>query len=188
MTDMPGLLVLLLCTYLCLRAIVASSDRATVMWLVSAAMSSLVGGTVRQTSWLGALIVVPSTAWYLRRRRGGIGCGIDLGGRQRGWRVRVHAVVCEAAEHLSGLEPATRAFVLCEARGHSALSAGCGSKCRLTCCWCCCQLSRAGCRQCARGGGGPSWAVVATVCLVTAVMGVGRDAPFDRRAADARGR
>jgi hypothetical protein len=68
MTDIPGLFVLLLCIYMCQRAVAATTNQATLLWLVSAAMLNFVGGTVRQTSWLGALIMVPATGWFLRKR------------------------------------------------------------------------------------------------------------------------
>jgi hypothetical protein len=70
MTDVPGLLVTFGCIYMCQRAVTASSDRATLIWLCSATAVNLAGGTVRQIAWLGALIMVPSTAWLLRERRG----------------------------------------------------------------------------------------------------------------------
>ena len=72
MTDVPGLFAILLCVYMCQRAIAAASERATVLWLVSAAMLNVAGGTVRQAAWLGALAMVPSTGWYLRKRRGAL--------------------------------------------------------------------------------------------------------------------
>jgi hypothetical protein len=72
MTDVPALFVVLLCFYMCQRAIAAASERATVLWLVSAAMLNVAGGTVRQAAWLGALAMVPSTGWYLRKRRGAL--------------------------------------------------------------------------------------------------------------------
>jgi hypothetical protein len=78
MTDVPGLFVIVLCLYLCQRAVAARSDRAAVLWLCCAAASNVVGGTVRQISWLGALVMVPSTAWLLRRRRGVVATGISL--------------------------------------------------------------------------------------------------------------
>jgi hypothetical protein len=70
MTDIPGLFVILLCLYLCMRALSANSDRAALLWMTLAAASNVAGGTVRQIAWLGALVMVPSTAWLLRRRRG----------------------------------------------------------------------------------------------------------------------
>ena len=70
MTDVPSLFVILLCLYFCQRAIVAHTDAATIVWLCLAAASNIAGGSVRQIAWLGALIMVPSTAWFLRKRRG----------------------------------------------------------------------------------------------------------------------
>lgn len=78
MTDMPGLFVILLCIYMCQRAVAASSDRAAILWLCFATFVNIAGGTVRQIAWLGALIMVPSTAWLLRRRRGIKTAGILL--------------------------------------------------------------------------------------------------------------
>jgi hypothetical protein len=80
MTDVAGLFVIVLCLYLCQRAVAAHSDRAAVLWLCCAAASNVVGGTVRQISWLGALVMVPSTAWLLRSRRGVVAAGISLWG------------------------------------------------------------------------------------------------------------
>lgn len=70
MTDVPGLLVILLCIYMCQRAYAAESDKAALLWLCSAALVNVLGGTVRQIGWLGALVIVPSTAWLVRKRRG----------------------------------------------------------------------------------------------------------------------
>src|SRR6266702_4337042 len=78
MTDVAGLFVIVLCLYLCQRAVAAHSDRAAVLWLCCAAASNIAGGTVRQIAWLGALVMVPSTAWLLRRRRGVVAAGISL--------------------------------------------------------------------------------------------------------------
>ena len=70
MTDISGLFVILLCLYLCQRAIAAENSRATIAWLCLAAASNVAGGTVRQVAWLGALVMVPSAGWLLRKRRG----------------------------------------------------------------------------------------------------------------------
>jgi hypothetical protein len=78
MTDVAGLFVIVLCLYLCQRAVAAHSDRAAILWLCCAAVSNVAGGTVRQISWLGALVMVPSSAWLLRRRRGVVATGISL--------------------------------------------------------------------------------------------------------------
>jgi hypothetical protein len=69
MTDVPGLFVILLCLYLCLRAIDAHNDRSALLWLALAAGTNVAGGTVRQIAWLGALVMVPSAAWLMRRRQ-----------------------------------------------------------------------------------------------------------------------
>lgn len=78
MTDIPGLFCILLCLYLCQRAVLATSDRAATIWLCAAALSNVIGGTVRQTAWLGVLVLVPCAAWLLRRRRGLLQTGILL--------------------------------------------------------------------------------------------------------------
>ncbi len=78
MTDIPGLLVILFCIYMCQRAVAASTDRAALLWLCAATLVNIAGGTVRQIAWLGALVMVPSTAWLLRRRRGMKLVGIAL--------------------------------------------------------------------------------------------------------------
>lgn len=78
MTDISGLFCILLCLHLCQRALLATSDRSATMWLCAAAFSNIIGGTVRQTAWLGVLILVPCTAWLLRRRRGMLQTGILL--------------------------------------------------------------------------------------------------------------
>ena len=70
MTDVPGLLAILICIYMCQRAVAATSDRSALLWLGSAMAVNVAGGTVRQIAWLGALVMVPSTAWLLRERRG----------------------------------------------------------------------------------------------------------------------
>ncbi len=69
MSDIPGLFVILICIYCCLRASQAISDRVALGWLACAALSNVAGGTVRQIAWLGALVMVPSAVWYMRRRR-----------------------------------------------------------------------------------------------------------------------
>jgi hypothetical protein len=70
LTDVPGLFVILLCIYFCQRVVAAASSRTTLMWLCLAAGSNVAGGTARQVAWLGALVIVPSAGWMLRRRRG----------------------------------------------------------------------------------------------------------------------
>ncbi|HEX6496738.1 MAG TPA: hypothetical protein VF018_14710, partial [Acidobacteriaceae bacterium] len=70
MTDVGAMFVILLCMYMCQRALEASSDRAAITWLCAATLIDVAGGTERQIMWLGALVVVPSAAWLLRNRRG----------------------------------------------------------------------------------------------------------------------
>lgn len=70
MSDIPGLFVILLCLYCCQRAVAARSSAAAIAWLSLAAASNLAGGTARQIAWLGALVMVPATAWLLRKRQG----------------------------------------------------------------------------------------------------------------------
>lgn len=70
MTDVPGLLVILVCLYCCQRAVASSGSRAAILWLLLASATNVAGGTVRQIAWLGALVMVPSAGWMLRRRRG----------------------------------------------------------------------------------------------------------------------
>ncbi len=67
MTDISGLFAILSCLYLCLRALDAETDNAALIWLCAAALASLIGGTARQIAWLGALVLVPPTAWLMSR-------------------------------------------------------------------------------------------------------------------------
>ena len=69
MTDVPAMLPILLCFYLCQLAVVASSDTRAVLWIAAAALSNIALGTVRQIAWLGVLVMIPSCVWLLRRRR-----------------------------------------------------------------------------------------------------------------------
>ncbi len=70
LSDVPGLLAVLVCLYCCLRAVQAQSASATISWLVAATLANDALGTARQICWLGALVLVPSAAWCVRRRRG----------------------------------------------------------------------------------------------------------------------
>ncbi len=78
MSDIPAFFCILLCFYACLRAMEGQTARSVLGWLAFAAVSNVLLGTVRQVAWLGALVVVPSVAWYLRRRRGVVPLGIGL--------------------------------------------------------------------------------------------------------------
>jgi hypothetical protein len=70
MTDMPGYFCFVLCLSCCLRAVQADTGRAMIGWLIFASLTNVVAGTARQIGWLGVLVLVPSTAWLLRRRKG----------------------------------------------------------------------------------------------------------------------
>jgi hypothetical protein len=70
MTDVAGLFCILLCLHLCQRALAAHCDRTAILWLACAALTNIAGGTVRQIAWLGTLVMVPSTAWLLRKLDG----------------------------------------------------------------------------------------------------------------------
>ena len=70
MTDIAGLFCITACLYACIRALDTENDNATFAWLALATVFGLAGGTVRQIAWVAALVMVPSTAWLLRQRRG----------------------------------------------------------------------------------------------------------------------
>jgi len=68
MTDIFGLFAVVICLYGCLRALRASTDRATIAWLCFAVATNAVLGTARQIAWLGNLVMVPSALYVLSRR------------------------------------------------------------------------------------------------------------------------
>ena len=70
MTDVPGLFAILLCLYLCQRALAAKTNMAAIGWLAAAALTNTIGGTARQVAWLGVLVMVPCAGWLMRKRRG----------------------------------------------------------------------------------------------------------------------
>ena len=83
MSDVSGVLCILVCVYMCLRAVQARSERAAIIWVCAAALVNAVGGTVRQIAWLGLLVMVPCTLWLLRKSRrvvlaGGLSCVAGL--------------------------------------------------------------------------------------------------------------
>lgn len=69
MSDISGVLCIVVCIYMCLRAVEARSDTSAIAWIALAALVNGVGGTARQIAWLGVLVMVPSTLWLLRKRR-----------------------------------------------------------------------------------------------------------------------
>jgi hypothetical protein len=68
MTDIPALFCIVLCLYMCLRALQAESLTSTIAWVSFAGLLNAVGGTARQTAWLGIVFMVPSALWLLRRK------------------------------------------------------------------------------------------------------------------------
>jgi hypothetical protein len=80
MTDVPGMFIIFVCLYMCQRAVKTANDRAALVWLASAAVFNVAAGTVRQIAWLGALVMVPSTIWLLRKRPGMKILGVVLWG------------------------------------------------------------------------------------------------------------
>lgn len=88
MSDISGLFCIVLCLYCCLRALQAETNGAVLGWLIFAALSNAVGGTVRQIAWLGVLVMFPSTVWLLRRRPRVIVVGVLL------WMVSIAFIFC----------------------------------------------------------------------------------------------
>ncbi len=61
LTDISGVLCIVACLYMCLRAVQAQSERSAMIWISLTALVNAVGGTARQIVWLGVLVMVPST-------------------------------------------------------------------------------------------------------------------------------
>lgn len=78
MTDISGLFAIVASTYCCFRALDSAGPRRIVLWLTVAVIASLLGGTARQLPWLSALVMMPCTAWTLRRHRGVLPAAIVL--------------------------------------------------------------------------------------------------------------
>jgi Dolichyl-phosphate-mannose-protein mannosyltransferase len=76
MSDVPGFFAAVVCLYCCIRALQTPSPRGSLQWLFMAAGSNIVLGTARQIAWLGVLVMVPCTAWMLRRRKGLLSAGV----------------------------------------------------------------------------------------------------------------
>ena len=87
MSDVSGVLCILVCVYMCLRAVQSRSERAAMVWVSLAALVNALGGTVRQIAWLGLLVMVPCTLWLLRKS----------------WRVLVAGVRCRAGFYSCGV-------------------------------------------------------------------------------------
>jgi hypothetical protein len=69
MTDVPAFFFLLACAYCGVRALDAVEWRTSVWWLTLAAISGLLGGTVRQVVWGAPLSMIPAVAWSRRADR-----------------------------------------------------------------------------------------------------------------------
>lgn len=69
MNDVAGVLCIVVCLYMCLRALQAKSERSAAAWIGLAALLNALGGTARQIAWLGLLVMVPSTLWLMRQKR-----------------------------------------------------------------------------------------------------------------------
>ncbi len=116
MTDASGFLAYLLCVYGCVRAVQAGSDKTAIGWLIFAAASNSVGGTARQIAWLGALVLVPSTAWVIRRRRGALAAGailwiastVFIFGVMQWFKRQPYSI---SEDLISGFHPASRKYV-----------------------------------------------------------------------------
>ncbi len=78
MTDIGSVFAIVLCLYMVKRAVDAGTAGETIAWLAVASASNVAVGTVRQVAWLGVLVMVPSVAWALRRRRGVVAAGVVL--------------------------------------------------------------------------------------------------------------
>ncbi len=76
MSDMPGLFVIVLCFYGCLRVLDAQTPRAQMAWLAFTVTATALGGTARQIAWLGLIVMIPSLLWLLRRERTLVRAGI----------------------------------------------------------------------------------------------------------------
>lgn len=69
MSDIYGLLAIVLCLYGCLRALQSRGDGAATGWICFAVVACALLGTSRQIAWLGDLVMVPCTLCLLRSRR-----------------------------------------------------------------------------------------------------------------------
>jgi hypothetical protein len=78
MTDIPSLFALVLCLFFCQKSVTAMTNSGTYIWLTVAALTNLIFGTVRQTGWLGMLVIVPCVGLWLRHRRGVAAVGFTL--------------------------------------------------------------------------------------------------------------
>lgn len=119
-TDVAGVLCIVVCLYMCLRACQAKSEHSAIVWISLAALVNAVGGTARQISWLGVLVMVPCTLWLLRKSRPVVVAGWIS------WIVGV--VIVAAAMHWHARQPYVLPELLIPAKIHwSDLRFLCGS-------------------------------------------------------------
>ena len=69
MSDMCSLLLMLLCIECAFRVVAAANTARALAWLLFGFVVSIVGGTERQTLWLGGTVLLPCAAWLVRSRR-----------------------------------------------------------------------------------------------------------------------
>lgn len=84
MTDIPGLLAILICLYSCLRAVREQAPQKAAVWMAVASVGTALVGSVRQSAWIPVFIMVPCALWLVRRRRpvllaGVVAWGVSLG-------------------------------------------------------------------------------------------------------------
>lgn len=78
MSDISGLFSILVCYYCCLRSLQSEEDSHVLGWLIAASLLSIVGSTARQIAWMSPLVMAPSAAWLLRRKRGVVPVAVAL--------------------------------------------------------------------------------------------------------------
>jgi dolichyl-phosphate-mannose-protein mannosyltransferase len=69
MTDVPALFFALACFSCAIRAVMAADTRSCVRWLTAAAVTGMLGGTVRQVVWGAPLSAIPAIVWIRRGER-----------------------------------------------------------------------------------------------------------------------
>ena len=69
-TDVPGEFAFVAALFCCIRAMQADTAQETRRWLIWCVALNLPLGTVRQTAWLGSLVLLPVVGWRLRSRTG----------------------------------------------------------------------------------------------------------------------
>jgi hypothetical protein len=69
-TDVPGMFAITVALYGVVRAVQSTTAPQTVRWIIWTTVANLMLGTVRQIALMGALLLVPTVGWALRRRPG----------------------------------------------------------------------------------------------------------------------